>query len=107
MMKILKHSTKVGHLIGMRAMLLTLLALSLPALADVPPYRQPSPVRRVVDSNTTLESKGKKRGAWFMSEEGHAIFCYGPTMIINGPNGSMQKVATFCRGDKEIVPLHD
>jgi len=93
----------------MRALLLTLLALSLPAAADIPPVRQPSPTpdRHVVDSNTALESKGRKKGAWYMSEEGHAIFCYGPTMIVNGPNGSMQKVATFCRGVKEIVPLHD
>jgi hypothetical protein len=91
----------------MRAMLLTLLALSAPALANIPPVKQPTPLRRIVDSNTALESKGKKHGAWYMSQEGHAIFCYGPTMIINGPNGSMQKVATFCRGGQEIVPLHD
>lgn len=91
----------------MRAMLLTLLALSLPASADIPAIKQPSPVRRINDPNSGLQSKGRKRGAWYMSEEGHAIFCYGPTMIINGPNGTMQKVATFCRGEKEIVPLHD
>jgi hypothetical protein len=92
-------------------MLLTLLALSLPALADVPPVVQPFPVRRVADpgfeKNAALESKGRKKGAWYMSQEGHAIFCYGPTMVIEAPDGGMQKVATFCRGEKEIVPLHD
>jgi hypothetical protein len=42
-----------------------------------------------------------------MSQDGHAVFCYGPTMIVPAGNGDLQKVATFCRGDRVIVPLHD
>jgi len=68
---------------------------------------KPLPVREPRDPFARLQSKGGKRGAWYMSQDGHAIFCYGPTMVINGPEGSMQRVATFCRGDREIVPLHD
>jgi hypothetical protein len=53
-----------------------------------------------------LESKGKHKGSWYFSAEGHAVFCYGPTTYIQTANG-LTKVATFCRGDKVIVPLHD
>lgn len=91
----------------MRAMLLSLLALTIPALANVPPVKQPIPVRQIQDDRSGLQSKGKHKGTWYMSGEGHAVLCYGPTMFINGPNGGIQKVATFCRGEKEIVPLHD
>lgn len=89
-------------------MLLTLLALvSLPALANIPPARQPSPaLPNIVDKNFSLQSKGKAKGAWYMSAEGHAVFCYGPTMYIQ-VGTDLQKVATFCRGDKVVVPLHD
>jgi hypothetical protein len=56
--------------------------------------------------NAKLEFKGKHKGAWYMSTEGHAVFCYGPTTYIQ-VGTDLQKVATFCRGDKVVVPLHD
>lgn len=88
-------------------MLLTLLALCATANADIPPVRKPSSnLPKIVDVNIGLASKGKKPGAWYFSQEGHAVFCYGPTMYIQSGDG-LQKVATFCRGDKVIVPLHD
>lgn len=88
-------------------LLLVLALLNLPAAADIPPVRRALPHQlTVVDKNIALASKGKSRGAWYMSEEGHAVFCYGPTMYIQAGAG-LRKVATFCRGDKVIVPLHD
>jgi hypothetical protein len=84
-------------------MLLTLLALSLPASADVPPLRKPAPqsqptfVRKVANSG----------GRWYMALDGHAVYCYGPTRMIPTSDGGLQKIVTFCRGDKVIVPLHE
>ena len=48
-----------------------------------------------------------ERGTWYMAETGHAVFCYGPVMLLKQPNGGLQRVATFCRGDQTIVPLKD
>jgi hypothetical protein len=42
-----------------------------------------------------------------MAENGHAVFCYGPVMLVKRPNGEFQYVATFCRGDQAMVPLKD
>jgi hypothetical protein len=42
-----------------------------------------------------------------MAESGHAVFCYGPVMLVRGPDGELQRVATFCRGNQAIVPLKD
>jgi hypothetical protein len=42
-----------------------------------------------------------------MAETGHAVFCYGPVRLLKQPNGGLQRVATFCRGDQTIVPLKD
>lgn len=42
-----------------------------------------------------------------MAESGHAVFCYGPVMLLKQPNGGFQRVATFCRGGQAMVPLKD
>jgi hypothetical protein len=44
---------------------------------------------------------------WYMAETGHAVFCYGPVMLVKQPNGGFQHVATFCRGNQAMVPLKD
>lgn len=46
------------------------------------------------------------KGAWYMKPDGHAVYCYGPTKIIETEHG-LQMVATMCRGDELVVPLHD
>lgn len=84
-------------------MLLTLLALAIPASANVPAYRKPIPQPKIID--TKLVSKNG--GRWYMSAEGHAVYCYGPTMLIKGTDGGFEKVATFCRDGRAIVPLHE
>lgn len=93
----------------MRAKLLSLLVLlSLPAAADIPPVRKPSPASpKIIDPSPKLRADGKHKGSWYFSTEGHAVFCYGPTMYVKVGGDGLQKVATFCRGDKVIVPLHD
>ncbi len=42
-----------------------------------------------------------------MTEDGHAVLCYGPTMYVQTGNGGLVKVATFCSGDRTIVKLHE
>ena len=81
----------------MKALTLALL-LSLPVPRLAPPAK-PSliPVRQ----------ESRKGGRWHMAQNGHAVFCYGPIMTMPQANGSLLRVATFCRGDKTMVPLKD
>jgi hypothetical protein len=76
-----------------------LLTLVLPATADIPAAHKPLPERQIATG-----VKGK--GTWYFSREGHAVFCYGPTMYIQTDKG-LQRAVTFCRGDKVIVLLRD
>jgi len=46
-------------------------------------------------------------GRWYFAANGHAVYCYGPVMMIPKADGSPVKVATFCRGDQVMVPLKD
>jgi hypothetical protein len=76
-----------------------LLALSLPG------SRFAAPVRTPVD--LPVARQAHTGGIWYMAETGHAVFCYGPVMLMKQPNGGFQHVATFCRGGQAIVPLKD
>ena len=49
----------------------------------------------------------KKGGRWYLAASGHAVYCYGPVMTLPQAQGSLLKVATFCRGDQIMVPLKD
>jgi hypothetical protein len=82
----------------MKALTLALL-LSLPVapLAPQQPLRQPT-------THITRHSKG---GRWYFAASGHAVYCYGPVMILPRANGALQKVATFCRDGSAVVPLKD
>ncbi|HZQ23529.1 MAG TPA: hypothetical protein VFA89_12110 [Terriglobales bacterium] len=72
--------------------------LSLPVPRSTPPIPTPS------DHYTRLARKG---GKWYLSDNGHAVYCYGPVMFVNQLQGGLQRVATFCQGEKPIVPLKD
>ena len=48
-----------------------------------------------------------KSGRWYFAASGHAVYCYGPVMILPQANGDLQKVATFCRDGQAVVPLKD
>lgn len=77
-----------------------LLALSLPGSHPALPSRSPQERAQVRES--------RKGGKWYMAETGHAVYCYGPVMFVREPmQGEVQRVATFCQGDKTIVPLKE
>jgi hypothetical protein len=48
-----------------------------------------------------------KSGRWYFAATGHAVYCYGPVMTLPQANGDFQKVATFCRDGRAVVPLKD
>jgi len=76
-----------------------LLALSFPGAKIAAPPRSPL--------DLPLAHKARTGGTWYMAESGHAVFCYGPVMLMKQPNGDLQHVATFCRGNQPIVTLKD
>ncbi len=81
----------------MKALTLALfLSLPMPRLA--PQFRAPA------DPVTQRAHKG---GRWYMAESGHAVYCYGPVRVLPLAPGRMQKVATYCQGDRLMVPLKD
>ncbi|HEV2402362.1 MAG TPA: hypothetical protein VGS27_35865 [Candidatus Sulfotelmatobacter sp.] len=82
----------------MKVLTLALL-LSLPVGTLMPqkPLRQP----------VSQLAKRTNGGRWYFAASGHAVYCYGPVMTVPGPNGNLQKVATFCRNGSAIVPLKD
>ena len=49
----------------------------------------------------------RAKGKWYLACNGHAVYCYGPVMTVTGANGGIERLATFCRGDKLLVPLKD
>jgi hypothetical protein len=75
------------------------LALSLPGSRFAAPLLPP------VDH--PVAHHARKGGVWYMAESGHAVFCYGPVVLLKQPDGGFQHVATFCRGDRAMVPLKD
>jgi len=82
----------------MKALTLALL-LSLPAIpaAPVKPLRQPS----------TSVTKRANGGRWYLAAGGHAVYCYGPVMIVPRANGDLERVVTFCRDGSAMVPLFE
>ena len=73
------------------------LSLSLTAARPTHPVRRPT-------GQVEQHSKG---GRWYFAANGHAVYCYGPVMTLPQANGDLQKVATFCRDGKTVVPLKD
>jgi hypothetical protein len=52
-------------------------------------------------------SKRAQSGRWYFAANGHAVYCYGPVMIVPRANGELQRVATLCRDGSAVVPLKD
>ncbi len=59
------------------------------------------------DRRPTGQLEHSKGGQWYFAATGHAIYCYGPVMTVPTANGDLQKVATFCRDGRAVVPLKD
>lgn len=59
-------------------------------------------------SPTPSQAPAKRKGGqWYFAANGHAVYCYGPVMTMPQVDGGLQRVATFCRGDRTMVPLKD
>ena len=72
---------------------------SVPRLHTVPSLNSPTE-RKPTEA-------ARKGGRWYFAENGHAVYCYGPVRMIPLPDGGIQRVATFCSGERLIVPLKD
>lgn len=79
------------------------LALALILSLQVPPLQPPAKLSPAPGEQTAK----KKGGRWYFAATGHAVYCYGPVMTVPQPHGGLVHVATFCRGDQVMVPLHD
>jgi hypothetical protein len=82
----------------MKILATLLLSISLPGAHIQAPAQKP------VEQNVVKQAH--KGGRWYFADSGHAVYCYGPVMIVNHPEGGLQRVATFC-GDQTMVPLKD
>jgi len=70
------------------------------------PNPQPAaPVRAPQEKQVATQAH--PNGKWYLAESGHAVYCYGPVLLVKQPQGTLQRVATFCKGDKTMVPLKD
>jgi hypothetical protein len=77
------------------------LVLSLPVPKLTPPAQlSPTP-------SPQQQQAKRKGGRWYFAANGHAVYCYGPVMTMPQGQGGLAKVATFCRGDRTMVPLKD
>ena len=54
-----------------------------------------------------VEIEPTSHGRWFMAEDGHAVYCYGPIIRIGGFLGDLEYYATKCDGKSKIVKLHN
>ena len=75
-----------------------LLTLCLPGARVTQPARAPT---------QPLITQTHPSGKWYLAENGHAVYCYGPVLLVKQAEGTLQRVATFCKGDKTMVPLKD
>jgi hypothetical protein len=85
----------------MKVLAALFLSLTLPGVHPTPALRQP------VKPTAAHHQPQHKGGIWYFAENGHAVYCYGPVMYVQDAQGMLTRVATFCQGDKPMVPLKD
>lgn len=76
-------------------------------LFSLPVPRLTTPIPAPADPAAASAAASHVHGKWYLAENGHAVYCYGPVKVINNPFTGMQRVATFCKGDQLVVPLKD
>lgn len=81
-------------------------ALALALVLSLPVPRL-APPAQLTSTNATQQSAKRKGGQWYFAATGHAVYCYGPVVTMPQAQGGLLKVATFCRGDRSMVPLKD
>jgi hypothetical protein len=84
----------------MRVFAALLLSVSLHGSYRIPPPKPP------ID-RSLAKHPARKGGRWYFAESGHAVYCYGPVRLLPQADGGLQRVATFCQGENNIVPLKD
>jgi len=84
----------------MRLLATLLLSVSLQGAYRLPPVK-PIQVAHVA------QAPSRKGGRWYFADNGHAVYCFGPVRVLPQPEGGLQRVATFCQGDRNVVPLRD
>jgi hypothetical protein len=87
-------------------------ALAVLLLASIPIARVQTPAREPGSAAVERAQVGgaaapRPHGRWYLARTGHAVYCYGPVMTLTDIDGEIEHVATFCRGNRLIVPLHD
>lgn len=80
-------------------------ALAVALLFSLPGSNSKLPLRQPVDPATIHYAR--KGGRWYLAENGHAVYCRGPVKLMPQAEGGLQRVATFCQGDRPMVPLKD
>ena len=82
------------------------IAILILASLPVPQVSRPAPQAEPHLTQHTANA-ARKGGKWYMARSGHAVYCYGPVMTISNVQGDIERVATFCKGEKMMVPLKD
>jgi len=85
----------------MKTLAALFLSLTLPGARVAPTPRPPA------ETAKATQQRARKGGVWYLAENGHAVFCYGPVMYVKDEQGGLARVATFCNGDRTMVPLKD
>jgi len=84
----------------MKVLAALLLSLSIPGSHfGVPP--------RVLVDRAPKQQQSHTGGRWYLAENGHAVYCYGPVRLMTQAQGGLQRVATFCLDNQPMVPLKD
>jgi hypothetical protein len=83
---------------------LLLASLTVPRVQTAPRLPASSPVEQV---HRTEAAAPRAHGKWYFARSGHAVYCYGPVMTLTDVSGRIEHVATFCRGNRLMVPLRD
>ena len=77
---------------------LTLL-FSLPGIHFAPAHLEPVQVPHHVAQTS--------HGQWYLADTGHAVYCYGPVVVMPDVQNGLHRVATFCRCNRPMVQLKD
>lgn len=84
-------------------------AIAILILATLPVPQVQFPTRALPQPHLAqqVQAAPRKGGQWYFARTGHAVYCYGPVMLVPNAAGDLEHVATFCRGDRLLVPLKD
>ena len=83
------------------------IAILILASLPVPQVQVPQNALPQAHFSQHAQATPRKGGKWYFARTGHAVYCYGPVMLIPNASGDLEHVATFCRGDRLLVPLKD